>query len=292
MKKFLLVFLASLSMPLMLASCDGTTDSVKPDDNKTNQGDNSSNSDGNGTKPEDNSTSSNAIDFSKPETLQGTYDVTFFATKPTGLGALGTMSTNCNKAGELKILTPVTLGPDDSLDAAQGQCTPDGKYDAKIIGQQAIISYDPKNGLTLQTKLQLWHEIMSMSPNDTYQHTVYTTVPVKNITAAGINTDNKNAVIGVSGRHLIAKTSNPKSTFKITKLENGDLYVDLTLKDKKVDVLGSPMTIDAPTFVILKKKSNTPEKVDPNSLFKTTINIEAADKIFKTFKQTPDDITQ
>lgn len=272
MKKFLLVFLASLSMPLMLASCDGTTDSVKPDDNKTNHGDNLS----------------NAIDFSKPETLQGTYDVTFFATKPTGFGAIGTMSTDCNKAGELKILTPVTLGPDESIDASKGQCKSDGSYDATIIGQQAIISYDPTNGMTLQTKLQLWHPIMTMSENDTYQHTTYSTVPLKNITTEGINTDNKTAVKGVNGRNLIEKSSNPESTFKITKQKDGNLYVELYLKDKKT-VIGN---VDAPTYVILKKKSNTPEKVDPNSLFRTTTGITEADKIYAKFKQKPNEITQ
>lgn len=231
----------------------------------------------------------------------GTYKVTFFATKPSSGGtfdmaAMGTMTTDCKKANDLGILNAVY----DKEPDVKTECKGNGQLNsdiANIIDQQAVISYDENTGLTIETKLQIWKDIMVLSPNDTYQYTKYTAVPVANITAKGINVDNTTAVKGVSGRHLTAKSENSLSTFKVTKISDSELYVELNLVDKET-LVGK---VNAPTYVILEKKSATPETIDPNSLFKTKTGIACneeqqqsgmcPDDIYADFKPTPDDET-
>ena len=219
----------------------------------------------------------------------GTYDVTFFATTPyaideayNSLVSTGNMSTDCTIADQLGILKKV-----DKATVQNKECSADGSNDTKIVGQQAVISYDEKTGLTIETKLQMWNDVFAFSADDTYQYTKYTAVPSSSITSNAVNADN--AVLGVSGRNLTTKTSNPKSTFKVTKRDDGSLYVELELKEKSI--LSGALLANAPTYVILKKKSATPETINPNSLFTKTTGIEEADVIFATFKETPDDET-
>ncbi|WP_242347645.1 hypothetical protein [Mucispirillum schaedleri] len=232
----------------------------------------------------------------------GTYDVTFFATKPSMGGqfdmvAMGTMTTDCAKAGELGILTPVDKESPD----VKSECKINGELNkdiANIIDQQAVITYDENTGLTIETKLQIWKEIMSLSPNDIYQYTKYTAVPVTSITAEGVNVVSANAVKGVSGRHLTAKSTNPLSTFKVTKMSDGNLYVELDLIDKET-LVGK---VNAPTYVILKKKSDTPVTINPDSLFTSQTGIACSeeqaqqnmcpDDFYAKFKPTPDEAAQ
>lgn len=222
----------------------------------------------------------------------GTYYVTFFATKPYDsnnhamdmLVTTGNMSTDCTLADTLGILKKV----DGIANVQNGECSANGSNDAKIIGHQAVINYNADTGLVLETKLQMWSEVFSFAQDDTYQYTKYTSVPSSSITSSAVNADS--SVLGVSGRNLTTKTSNPKSTFKITKRDDGSLYVELELIEKSV--LNGAISANAPTYVILEKKSDTPETVDPidpNSLFKTKTDIDAADKVFANFKEIPDE---
>ncbi|MDE7034580.1 MAG: hypothetical protein K2O68_06290 [Mucispirillum sp.] len=131
----------------------------------------------------------------------------------------------------------------------------------------------------------MWSEVFSFAQDDTYQYTKYTSVPSSSITSSAVNADS--SVLGVSGRNLTTKTSNPKYTFKITKRDDGLLYVELELIEKSV--LNGAISANAPTYVILEKKSDTPETVDPNYLFETKTDIDAADKVFANFKEIPDE---
>ena len=224
----------------------------------------------------------------------GNYDVTFFATKPYDsdnhtmdtLVATGNMSTDCTMADTLGLLTKV----DGQANVQNGECAADGSNDAKIIGQQAVINYND-DGLVLETKLQMWSSVFSFSQDDVYQYTKYTAVPSSSVTSNAIN-DVANPVLGVSGRNLTTKTLNPKSTFKITKRDDGTLYVELELKEKSV--LNGQLKANAPTYVILKKNlyKPKPEPVDPNTLFTTTSDNDTADGIYATFKPTPDEAAQ
>ena len=221
----------------------------------------------------------------------GTYDVTFFATKPydsnnhaSMLVTTGNMSTDCTMANALDILKEV----DGKADVQYGECAADGSNDAEIIGNQAVINYND-DGLVLETKLQMWSSVFSFSPDDVYQYTKYTAVPSSSVTSNAIN-NVANPVLGVSGRNLTTKTLNPKSTFKITKRDDGTLYVKLELMEKSV--LNGQLKANAPTYVILKKKSDKPEPVDPNTLFTTTSNNDTANGIYAKFKPTPDEAAQ
>ena len=244
----------------------------------------------------------------------GTYDVTFFATKPydsnnhamdmlvttgnmstdctmadtypykTRLVSLGNMSTDCTMADTLGILKKV----DGQANVQDGECAADGSNDAKIIGKQAVINYND-DGLVLETKLQMWSSVFSLSQDDVYQYTKYTAVPSSSVTSNAIN-NVANPVLGVSGRNLTTKTLNPKSTFKITKRDDGTLYVELELMEKSV--LNGQLKANAPTYVILKKKLDKPEPVDPNTLFTTTSGNDTADGIYAKFKPTPDEAAQ
>ncbi len=193
----------------------------------------------------------------------------------------GNMSTDCTLADTLGILKKV----DGIANVQNGECSANGSNDAKIIGHQAVINYNADTGLVLETKLQMWSEVFSFAQDDTYQYTKYTSVPSSSITSSAVNADS--SVLGVSGRNLTTKTSNPKSTFKITKRDDGSLYVELELIEKSV--LNGAISANAPTYVILEKKSDTPETVDPNSLFETKTDIDAADKVFANFKEIPDE---
>lgn len=273
MKKSLLLILASLFSVFALAGC--------------------SDDDNNDTPPP------TPIDLEKPETLKGAYNVTFFATKPSmggtfDMAAMGTMTTDCAKADELGILKAVDKENPD----VKTECKINGVLNsdiANIVGQQAVITYDENTGLTIETKLQIWKDIMVLSPNDTYQYTKYEAVPVTNITAEGINVV-EDAVKGVSGRHLTARSENPLSTFKVTKMSDSELYVELNLVDKET-FIGK---VQAPTYVILKKKSDIPETIDPNSLFTTKTGIACSeeqaesgkcpDDIYAGFNQNPDNV--
>ena len=223
----------------------------------------------------------------------GTYDVTFFATKPYDsnnhamdmLVTRGNMSTDCKMADTLGILKKV----DGQANVQDGECAADGSNDAKIIGQQAVINYND-DGLVLETKLQMWSSVFSFSQDDVYQYTKYTAVPSSSVTSNAIN-NVANPVLGVSGRNLTTKTLNPKSTFKITKRDDGTLYVELELMEKSV--LNGQLKANAPTYVILKKiSSDKPDPVDPNTLFTTTSDNDTADGIYAKFKPTPDEAAQ
>ena len=110
----------------------------------------------------------------------GTYDVTFFATKPYDsnnhamdmLVTKGNMSTDCTMADTLGILKKV----DGQANVQDGECAANGSDDAKIIGKQAVINYND-DGLVLETKLQMWSSVFSFSQDDVYQYTKYTAVP-------------------------------------------------------------------------------------------------------------------
>ena len=221
----------------------------------------------------------------------GTYDVTFFATKPYNsnnamdkLVTTGNMSTDCTMADTLGILKKV----DGQAKVQDGECAADGSNDAEIIGQQAVINYND-DGLVLETKLQMWSSVFSLSQDDVYQYTKYTAVPSSSVTSNAIN-NVANPVLGVSGRNLTTKTLNPKSTFKITKRDDGTLYVELELMEKSV--LNGQLKANAPTYVILKKKLDKPEPVDPNTLFTTTSDNDTANGIYAKFKPTPDEAAQ
>ena len=187
MKKFLLLlFLGAMSL-FALTTCDDSSDkkTVMPV----------------------------APDMSNPNTLTGTYGVTFFATLPDSdnealapFVRIGTMTTDCQKTIELGILTRGDNNPaNKTCDPATFRTdNPDDPEDpnaigAQIYGQQAVMKYS-EAGLIIETKLQLWQKMMQISPNDTYQYTKYNTVPGNAITEDGVNMNN--TTLGVSGRNL------------------------------------------------------------------------------------------
>lgn len=250
MKKFLsLLFLGTMSL-FAFTACDDSSDKTIPP---------------------------TAPDMSKPDTLTGTYSITFFATTPEGIefAKNGNMTTNCQKAIELGIYT---FGKDINYNKT---CNPATYSGATIYGQQAVMKYDETKGLVMETKLQLWAGAMAYSSDDAYQYTKYGTVPGTGITENGINLDN--SVFGVSGRNLKELSSNPNSEFNVTKLNDGSLKVDLKLKDKQA--VGQ--AIDAPTIVILQKVSDIPVTIDPDSLFVTVTGNTAADNAYAKFVPNP-----
>ncbi|MDE7169083.1 MAG: hypothetical protein K2N67_02695 [Mucispirillum sp.] len=259
MKKFLLLlFLGTMSL-FALTACDDSSDkTILP----------------------------TAPDMSEPDTLTGTYSITFFATIPDV--AFGIMTTDCQKAIDLNIFTygenvigKTTCNPDtydysnDNAEAFQG------KLRARIYGQQAAIRYNETEGLVIETKLQLWQGMLEMSPKDVYQYTKYGTVSGASITENGINLDN--GVLGVSGRNLQKLSDNPNSEFNVTKLDDGSLKVSLNLKDKSTDY----GKVDSLTVVILQKVSDIPVTIDPDSLFVTVTGNTAADNAYAKFVPNP-----
>lgn len=204
------------------------------------------------------------INLQDPSTLVGTYDVKFFGTVATqdGKNAFSAVSTDCSE------LIKSPLGKQFNIQATGflGAC----ETNTKLLGGKVTIKVDEvKHTLKIESKMQMIGQyflsgVGMAGQSDTYQYTAYKEVSLDQVTIDGINSNGK--VTGVSGRNLTSTTSNPKSTFKVTKLGEKDIFIDMELIEKKI---GDQMTLNAPTNVKATKISNTAETLAPNSLFVT-----------------------
>ena len=221
--------------------------------------------------------SSNAPSTTGNDGFVGTYDITYFGTVAThdGSSALSKISTDCTKFNNSDLGKKF---PDTSF----AKC----EAGTRVIGGKITISKEGDN-YKVTSKLQIIGPYFTSGfgvagQTDTYQYTAYAPVPASEVTDKEINVTGK--VLGVSGRNLTVKTDNPKSTFKIKKGDNGNIFVDMELKDKAI----SPeLKVSAPTNVEAKKISETVEVLDPNSLFETKFDDPQEQAVFQKFVKDP-----
>lgn len=241
MKKSFLFLLVSIMTVFLVAGC--------ADDTTTNNG---------GT------TTDKPFDISL---LNGTYEVTYFGTVAINdkQATVSAVSTDCNKLISSELGKKYNVQAEGA--APLGTCA----NGTRQLGGKITISVDTKTEtVTIISKMQMVGPFFTegfgqLAPDDTYQYTKYETVPFSSITSAGINVNSP--VQGVSGRNLTKNTSNPKSTFVITKTGEKTIFVDMVLAEKSVPIYN---LLDAPTNVEATKISDTVETLDANSLFVTS----------------------
>lgn len=205
------------------------------------------------------------------DSMVGTYTVDFFGTD----AMVGYITTDCDKAVDLGYAYK-GIDPEGKLRNCYQY---EENSNATMYGSQVTMAKDDNGNLVVKSKMQLYHMMMGLSENDTYQYVEYATIPSKNVTVNGINVGSTDAVIGVSGRNLTAHTNNPQTTFDFMVKEDGTVLNNMLLKDKD-SMIGK---VDADTKVILRKTSDAVSEIDPNKLFVTTVDNKTANEIFSKF---------
>ncbi|MCI6474311.1 MAG: hypothetical protein MSA07_01275 [Mucispirillum sp.] len=190
----------------------------------------------------------NPADISNPETLNGTYNVTFFGTQVTkvqgdeplitSMAEKYYISNNCTKAQQLY--------PDIVNQGTKNECkTPVTMLDGSVVMTVA------NGNLNITSRMQMEGTVLNFSPSDKYQYTTYT--PTTDLTTfkgtgvTGYNYDTTNNAPSAES------TSYPDSSYQITQLDDGSLRIDMTLVGKTV---GLSTKVDAVNTIILEKVSD------------------------------------
>ena len=203
--------------------------------------------------------STTKIDLSNPDTLVGTYEITFFATN----AVVAAITNDC-----------AVLSSDFP---ALKQCDNPSNDQVTMKGE-GTISKDSDGNYQIITKVQMAGGAFANNPvvqstalDDVYNYTVYTPIPVAEINASGVNTSK--TIKGTSGRNLTKNTNGPNDEYVFKLQDDGTLLNEMI----KADV---PIVNTTDVRVIMKKVSDTAKTLNPNeafpepaiSGFQTTIN--------------------
>ena len=198
--------------------------------------------------PEDTTPTVTPADITKPETLNGKYEVTFFGTQVTnvqssspfaGMADMFYISNDCVKAQELY--------PDIVNQGGKNQC----KTPVTMLDGSVVMTVENGN-LNITSRMQMDGSALEMSPSDKYQYTNYNqTNDLTNYQGMGVTGWNYDAA---NNAPSATSTSYPESPFKITQLDDGSLRIDMTLVNKYVTTIAG--TVDAVNTIILKKVSD------------------------------------
>lgn len=221
MKKSLLLILASLFAIFALAGC---AEEEKNDTPAT--------------------TPNTPVDLTKPETLNGNYEVTFFGSQVTNAPAgmemflsAAYISNDCVKAAELY--------PDVINQSGLNQCNSESQ--ATLLDGKVVITV-ANNEMNITSRMQMEGGIVELSPVDKYQFTkYYTTKDLTRFSGKGVTGWNYD---DVNNAPSAASTEFPESPFEVTKLDDGSIRIDMTLVGKSV--LGMAI-VNAKNTIILKK---------------------------------------
>ena len=205
--------------------------------------------------------------------LLGTYNVTFFGTQVTnvrdydasasfiaGMADLLYVSNDCAKAKELY--------PDiiDSNNGMKNQCPTEdsegnpAKGTAELL-DGVVVMNNVSGQLGITSRVQLGGQIMgTFAPADKYQYTeYYPTSDFINYEGKGVKGWNYDSA---NNKPSETSTEFPESPYKITKQDDGSLRIDMTLVGKKVNAMGTDLTVDAVTTVIMTKASDSTEQLE------------------------------
>lgn len=243
MKKFLFIICSSIFSVFLLVGCSDDSD-----DNKV-------------TQPT----------LSDINSLQGTYKVEFFGTD----AMVGYITTNCDKANELGYATNNNKPIQNEDGSYLLNCNQYGEESNAIMYGNTVTAIIENNEVVIKSKMQLYHLLMSMSENDTYQYLEYAPLYKE-----------KGEYLSLKGRNLIESTSVNGATYDFQLQEDGTILHNLSFV-KIVDTgFDDPMNVTAKTTIILRKVSDTVEPIDANKLFVPADEIENenAKAIFEKFK--------
>ena len=198
--------------------------------------------------PEDTTPTVTPADITKPETLNGKYEVTFFGTQVTnvqssspfaGMADLFYISNDCVKAQELY---PNIVNQGD-----KNQC----KTPVTMLDGSVVMTVENGN-LNITSRMQMDGSALDLSKSDKYQYTIYNqTNDLTNYQGMGVTGWNYD---DVNNKPSATSTSYPESPFKITQLDDGSLRIDMTLVNKYVTTIAG--TVEAVNTIILKKVSD------------------------------------
>lgn len=189
-----------------------------------------------------------AINLSNPDTLVGTYEITFFATN----AVVAAITNNC-----------ALLSSDFP---ALKQCTNPSDDQVTMTGE-ATISKDSGGNYQIITKVQMAGGafannpvVQTSAPNDVYNYTVYTPIPASTIdttpSTGGLNATGS-VVKGTSGRNLTQKINGPNDEYVFKLQDDGTLLNEMT----KADV---PIVNTTDVRVIMKKKNDEVVALEEN----------------------------
>lgn len=218
------------------------------------------------------------VDFTSNDTFkesaQGTYEISFFGTNPGKATACdGLWCDASNGQTEVPVTTDCELYK--QLFSAS-KCEGGGFVSNIIVNPndfvgRATITINTDGSAIIHTKILMTASTMaSNSPNDQYQYSVYRTTN-------GADTNNKNGTVkGITGRHLTANGTWDTSIFDIRQYQSNlskdvILYSHIYEKNISIPVFGAK-TINPETYIIMKKISSKPEKMDYSDISQNPFN--------------------
>lgn len=206
-------------------------------------------------------TTNTPVDLTKPETLNGNYEVTFFGSQvinprnadndlALNYADLAYISNDCTKAAELY--------PDIINQGFKNQCTAENQ--AQLLDGKVLISI-VDNKMNITSRMQLYSDFMEkMSPADMYQYTqYYETTDITNYKGTGVKGWNYDSV---NNTPSATATEFPESPYSISLLEDGSIRIDMTLVGKTVTTMVGALTVDAKNTIILKKVDDTTDALE------------------------------
>ncbi len=218
------------------------------------------------------------VDFTSNDTFkesaQGTYEISFFGTNPGKATACeGLFCSATNGQTEVPVTTDCELYKELF---STSKCAGGGFVQNIIVDQnsfvgRATVTVNSDGSAIIHTKILMTASTMaSNSPNDQYQYSVYRTTN-------GADTNNKNGTVkGITGRHLTANGTWDTSIFDIRQYQSNlskdvILYSHIYEKNISIPVFGAK-TINPETYIIMKKISSKPEKMDYSDISQNPFN--------------------
>ena len=218
------------------------------------------------------------VDFTSNETFkesaQGTYEISFFGTNPGKATACeGLFCDASNGQTEVPVTTDCELYKELF---STSKCEGGGFVKNIIVDQnsfvgRATVTVNSDGSAIIHTKILMTASTMaSNSPNDQYQYSVYRTTN-------GSDTNNKNGTVkGITGRHLTSNGTWDTSIFDIRQYQSKlskdvILYSHIYEKNISIPVFGAK-TINPETYIIMKKISSKPEKMDYSNISQNPFN--------------------
>ena len=218
------------------------------------------------------------VDFTSNETFkesaQGTYEISFFGTNPGKATACeGLFCDASNGQTEVPVTTDCELYKELF---STSKCEGGGFVKNIIVDQnsfvgRATVTVNSDGSAIIHTKILMTASTMaSNSPNDQYQYSVYRTTN-------GSDTNNKNGTVkGITGRHLTSNGTWDTSIFDIRQYQSNlskdvILYSHIYEKNISIPVFGAK-TINPETYIIMKKISSKPEKMDYSNISQNPFN--------------------
>ena len=201
-------------------------------------------------------TTNTPVDLTKPETLNGNYEVTFFGSQVTNVrdaGPFGSMadmfyiSNDCAKAAELYPDIVDLTG--SASTPVKNWCDPKGTQ-STILDGKVVITVSNDN-LNITSRMQMEGGAVDMSPTDKYQFTeYYITNDLTTFSGKGVSSWNYD---DTNNTPSATATEYAESPYSISLLEDGSIRIDMTLVGKVVEGIA---TVDAKNTIILTKISD------------------------------------